>query len=234
MDFISNIWLILIAVISYLLGSFPTAYCLVRQTIGKDIRQAGSGNIGAMNAYRLIKTEKSTGMGIAGFVLSLAGDMGKGVLAIFVAKWLGLLGYNPLLALVIAGFFVVLGHNYSFFFKFKGGGRGISSLGGVILALNPLALLIGLVILILSIFIAEYAVGGRINWGKFSSVFSALGSQIAGRTAGLTIALIPLYFFGPVVFFPTLAADILVLAKHIKRTKVYISELSKDRSKLKK
>ena len=226
MGLISNVWLILIAAISYLLGSFPTAYYIAKQTIGKDIRQSGSGNIGAMNTYRLLKTEKSTGMGIAGFVLSLAGDMGKGVLAIFVAKWLSFLGYNLLPALVIAGFFVVLGHNYSFFFKFKGGGRGISSLGGVVLALYPLGLLIGVATLILSIFVTEYAMGGRINWGKFSSVFSALGSQIVGRVAGLTVALIPLYFFGPIVFFPTLAADTLVLIKHINRTKVYIRQLS--------
>jgi len=220
-----NPWVILIAIIAYLLGSFPSAYYITKRMIGKDIRSAGSGNIGAMNAYRLIKINKSTKMGAIAFLLALVGDVGKGVLAIFVAKWLSFLGYDLLLALIASSVFVIVGHNYSFFFKGKGGGRGISSLAGVVLALNPLALLLGLVTFLLTILVTEYAMGGRINWGKFSSVFSALGSQILGRVVGLALALIPIYFFGPAVFFPALAADILVLIKHIERIRAYIRQL---------
>lgn len=221
-----NVWLILIAAISYLLGSLPTAHLVTKGIIGKDVWLAGSGNIGAMNSYRLIQKEKSTKIGIAGFALALVGDMGKGVLAIFIAKWLGFLGYDPLLALIIGSFFVVLGHNYSFFFKFKKGGRGMAALGGVVLALNPLALLIGLGTLVVSIFLIQYLLIARIHWGKFSDMFSAASSQIVGRVGGLVIALVPLYFFGPEVFLPTLAANILVLIKHIERVKVYIKGLA--------
>ena len=81
----NNAWLILFAVIPYILGSVPTAYFVTRGIIGKDVRLSGSRNIGAMNAYRLIRTEKSTKLGIAGFALVLVGDMGKGVLAIFIS-----------------------------------------------------------------------------------------------------------------------------------------------------
>ncbi len=222
----SNLWLILIAIICYFLGSIPTAYFVTRGMIGRDIRLAGSGNIGAMNAYRLIRTEKSTKLGITGFVLALVGDIGKGVLAVFVARWLSFLNYDLLPALIVASFFVVLGHNYSLFFKFKEGGRGISSLGGVVLALNPLAFLIGLGTLLLSIFLFQYLLVARINWGKFSKVFSVVGSQVAGRVGGLAIALVPLYFFGPEVFLPALAAIVLVLIKHIERVRAYIRGLA--------
>jgi len=224
-----NLWVILIAVIAYLLGSFPSAYCITNIMIGKDIRSAGSGNIGAMNAYRLVQVNKSTKMGAIAFLLALVGDIGKGALAIFVAKWLSFLGYDLLLALIISSFFVVLGHNYSFFFKMKGGGRGIASIGGVVLALNPLALLIGLATLILLIFITEYLLIGKIKWGSFSAVFSALGSQVLGRVVGLAMAMVPLYFLGPAVFFPAVAGDILVLLKHTERTRAYIRQLPSKR-----
>ena len=221
----SDLWLILIAVISYLLGSVPTAYFLVRGMIRKDIRLIGSRNIGAMNAYRLIKKEKSTKLGITAFLLTMVGDGGKGILVIFVAKWLSFLGYNLLLALIISSVFVIVGHNYSLFFKLKEGGRGLSSFGGVLLALNPPLLGIWLGTVLLSTFLAEYLLVGRINWGKFSAVFSVVGSQIVGRVGGIAISLVPLYFFAPELYFPILAATIVVLIKHIERTRVYIKQL---------
>jgi len=220
----NNAWLILIAVIPYILGSVPTAYFVARGIIGRDVRLAGSRNIGAMNAYRLIHAEKSTKLAIAGFALVLVGDMGKGVLAIFIAKWLGFLNYNPALALIIGSFFVVLGHNYSLFLKFRQGGRGLASLGGVMLALNPLSFLIALGTFLFSIFLIQYLMGGRVNWSKFSGVFSVAGSQIVGRVAGLAIALVVIYFFSPEVFLPTLAGIVLVLIRHIERVKVFIRE----------
>lgn len=221
----NNAWLFLIAIIAYILGAIPIAYFVARGITGKDIRLAGSRNIGAMNAYRLIKAEKSTKPGIAGFALVFVGDVGKGALAIFIVQWLGFLDYAPTAALITASFFVVLGHNYSLFFKFRGGGRGLSSSGGVLLALNPLLFLLGLGILLFSIILFQYLLVGRINWGKFSGVFSAVGSQIVGRVAGIVITVVAIYFFSPEVFLPFLAAIILVLIKHVKRVKVYIGEL---------
>ncbi len=225
----NNVWLILVAVIPYILGSVPTAYFITRGIIGKDIRQAGSRNIGAMNAYRLIRAEKSTKAGIAGFALVFAGDVGKGVLAIFIAEWLGFLNYDLTLAFIISGFFAVLGHNYSLFLKFRQGGRGLATLGGVILALNPLSFLIGIGTFLISIFVIQYVLVGRTKWGKFSEVFSVAGSQIAGRLVGLAVALVAIYFFSPEVFFPTLAGVVLVLIKHIERVKVYVGELRSRR-----
>ncbi len=220
-----NLFLILIAVICYILGSIPVAYVVTKVVTGKDVRRSGSGNIGAMNTYRVIRAERSTGLAIAGFVIALLGDLGKGVLAVFVARWLDFLNYDLTSALIVSSFFVVLGHNYCLFFRFKQGGRGLSSMGGVVLALNPLAFLVGLGVLILSIILAQYLLVGRINWGRFSEVFSVIGSQIVGRVIGLAVALVPIYFFGLEVFLPALAAMHLVWIRHVGRVRAYIRDL---------
>jgi len=220
----SNTWLILIAAISYIVGSFPSAYVVTKGMIGKDIRFEGSRNVGTMNAYRLIQAEKSEKLAISGLGLTLVGDVGKGVLAIFVARWLGFLGYNPEIALIIASAFVILGHSYPFCFKFKEGGRGIATLMGVLLALNEPLLPIWGGTVLLSIFVAQYLMTGKINWKSGSKLFSVIGDQVAGRVAGIAIALVPLYFFDPQLFFPVLAATILVLVRHIQRVKGHIRE----------
>lgn len=220
-----NNWLILIAIICYLLGSFPSAYFVTKRISGKDIRFEGSRNVGAMNSYRLIRAEKSTKLATMGLGLVLVGDGGKGMLAIFVARWLGFLEYNLAIALIVGSFFVVLGHNYPFFFKFREGGKGIASLAGILLALNRLSFLIWGGTVILAIILAQYLLIAKINWGKFSEVFSVIGSQVVGRVGGIVASLVPLYFFNPGLFLPIVAATILTLIKHIERVKAYIGEL---------
>ena len=219
----SNTWLILIALISYFLGSFPTAYLVTKGLSGKDIRLEGSGNIGAMNAYRLIQ-EKSKGLARLGLILVMLGDVGKGALAIFVAGWLGLLGYNPVAALIISSFFVVLGHNYSVFFKFRQGGRGIASLMGVLLALEPRLFGAWVGTVLFTIFLVQHLLVGRITLKNVSRWFSIVGSQILGRVVGIGISLVPLYFLNPQLFPPILAATILVLIKNAERAKAYVRE----------
>ena len=223
----NNSWLILIAVISYLAGSFPAAYVVTKGMTGKDIRFEGSRNLGTMNAYSLIKSNRSRKLAISGLVLTFIGDVGKGALAIFVARWLGFLGYNVAIALIIGSSFAILGHNYPFYFKFKAGGRGIATLMGILLALNEPLLGIWVGTVILSIIAAHYSLIGKMNWRKFSEVFSVIGPQVAGRVAGICIALVPLYFFDPQLFFPVLAATVLVLVSHIKRVKGHIREWAK-------
>ena len=172
----SNTWLILIAAISYIAGSFPTAYVVTKGMIGKDIRFEGSRNVGGMNAYRLIRAEKSEKLAICGLGLTLVGDVGKGMLAIAVARWLGVLGYNPAIALIIASLFVILGHSYPFCFKFKEGGRGIAAFMGVLLALNEPLLPIWGGTVLLSIFVAQYLMRGNINWKSGCKLYSVICS----------------------------------------------------------
>ena len=118
-------------IIGYLLGAIPFAYVIARLKKGIDIRQKGSGNVGALAVWREV--------GPFYGAIALAADVGKGVLAIYTAKWLGL----DIYWICAAGFAAVAGHNWSVFLKF-GGGKGAATIMGVLLALMPVQFAIGL------------------------------------------------------------------------------------------
>jgi glycerol-3-phosphate acyltransferase PlsY len=221
----SNVWLVLIAVAAYALGSIPFAYLVTRRMIGSDINQAGSGNVGAMNAFRVIRTGKSTKTGFVGFAVTFLGDLAKGILAVFLVRWLSFLDYDTSLAFIVASFFAVLGHNYSAFLKFKRGGRGLSTIGGVVMALNPASFFLGLATMLATTFLVHMFLIGKINWSKPSDVFSVAGSEIIGRVVGLAFVLVVIYYFSPDVFLPTLAGMVLVFIKHVDRVRAYATEL---------
>jgi len=221
----SNLYLVLISFIAYLVGSFPTAYLVVKKITGQDIRKVGSGNIGAMNTVRALKNFGKEKLAIIGFLVVLIIDMTKGALAVFLAQRLQFLDYNMTLAVIFAAFFVVLGHNYSIFLKFSGG-RGAACLIGILLYLNILSLLVwGLPVILASILaqiiLEKTGFEKKINWKKISEIFKILGSQMAGRMVGLIIAPIPLYFYNPEAFLPIAAGTILLLIKNISRFKGY-------------
>ena len=216
--------MILIGVIAYLLGIFPTAYLVARSIGGRDIRQVGSGNIGAMNTYRLIRDEKSRNQAILGFSLVAIGDIGKGALAILVARWLDYLGYDLTMALVVSSLFVILGHNYSVLFRFRMGGRGIASLIGILLALESKLFGVWALTIFLTIFFAELVMSQKLIRDK-TRWFAIIGSQLLGRVVGIGLSLIPIYFIEPALFLPVLVATILILVKHIDRLKAYIRGL---------
>ena len=123
-------------VIGYLLGSVPFAYIAARLVKGVDIRQVGGGNNGALNVIREI--------GLAPGLSVLIADMGKGILAIYVARWLGLAE----IWILVAGFAAIAGHNWTVFLKFRGGKGGATTLG-VLLALMPVAAGISFAILLI-------------------------------------------------------------------------------------
>ena len=155
---------IAVAVAAYLLGSIPTGF-LVGRVRGIDIRKVGSGNIGATNTMRVLG--KPAGI----FVLLV--DAAKGWLACHLAVYI----YCPVTpetvsslsttfhqienCIIVAGIFVVLGHNYPCWLKFKGG-KGIATTTGVYLALAPWAVLIGLVVFVLVVAVTRYVSLGSI------------------------------------------------------------------------
>ena len=112
-------------ILSYLIGSIPTAYIFGKMSKGVDIRQHGSGNVGATNVFRVL----GKGPGIT--VLFL--DILKGVIA--VAFIPDLLGATETLYRVIFALVVVCGHNWTVFLKFKGG-KGIATSFGVLIGLT--------------------------------------------------------------------------------------------------
>lgn len=208
-----NTWLILIAAITYLIGSFPTAYFVTRGMVGRDIRLEGSRKIGAMNAYGLLKSIRSTRQAALGLVGIMLIDLGKGMLAIYTTRWLSFLGYKPAPALIAGSFFTILGHNYPFYFKFKGG-TGFASFLGILLALNPYSLGVWGGAMLFCIFVTEHILVGKWNFKSLSKAISIIGTQIPGRLIGLGIALIPVYFYDRQLLFPILGPTILVLIKH--------------------
>lgn len=117
--------------VSYFLGAIPTAYIVGKIYKGIDIRQHGSGNVGATNVFRV--------MGKGAGIFVLAADILKGVLAVtVVADFLGLAGVMPRVLCALA---VVSGHNWTIFLDFKGGKGIATSLG----ALTGLALKIAVI-----------------------------------------------------------------------------------------
>jgi glycerol-3-phosphate acyltransferase PlsY len=115
-------------VAAYLLGSIPTGLLLAR-ALGVNIREAGSGNIGATNVYRTVGRKLG--------IMTLVGDCLKGVIPVVVAKALGL----PILWVAAIGLAAFLGHVYTVFLGFKGG-KGVATALGVFLATSPLSVLI--------------------------------------------------------------------------------------------
>ncbi|MHB1049894.1 MAG: glycerol-3-phosphate acyltransferase [Bacteroidota bacterium] len=108
--------------ISYLIGSFPTAYLVVKRTSQLDIRTAGSGNVGGRNALE-VTGKKSIG------VLVVAIDVLKGIISVTLAV-LVFADRSAAISAAMAG--VVLGHCYPVWLRFKGG-RGLATAAGVML-----------------------------------------------------------------------------------------------------
>jgi glycerol-3-phosphate acyltransferase PlsY len=138
------LWTASAVLVSYLIGSIPTAYIFGRVLKGVDIRRFGSGNVGATNAMRLL----GKSVGITVLVL----DILKGFLAVFllgnILEEKTLLPHEPLL--IALGIAAICGHNWTVFLNFKGG-KGIATTLGVLIAfavnIPGLNLILSLVIL---------------------------------------------------------------------------------------
>ena len=131
---------VLTAVYSYLLGSIPFGYLLVRAFRGQDVRQTGSGNIGATNVSRT-----SPGLG----VLTLVLDGFKGFAAVAVTRIL-FPGNNTLLG--AAAFFAIIGHMFPVWLRFRGG-KGVATGLGAFVTLTPKSILVMVAIFVV-IFLA--------------------------------------------------------------------------------
>ncbi len=116
---------IISAFIGYFLGSIPFGLVFTRLAGLGDIRQIGSGNIGATNVLRTGRKDLA--------LLTLICDIGKAGFAAFLAQWI----FHNELAGLCAGTFGVLGHNFPVWLKFKGG-KGVASTLGMMLATHPL------------------------------------------------------------------------------------------------
>lgn len=132
----------LIFILSYLIGSIPFGL-LIGKMKGIDIRQHGSGNIGATNVFRTL----GPWLGTLVFVL----DFLKGAIPVWIA-----LSLTPMhWPVIAAGAAAIIGHSFPIFLKFKGG-KGVATGVGVLLAIAPDIFAVALVFVILVMFITRY------------------------------------------------------------------------------
>ena len=140
------------AILSYLIGSIPSAYIVGRIAKGVDIRKIGSGNMGAMNVFYTVGFWPGLIVGIA--------DVGKGALAVYLGTLLlQLSNAQPLFITIIqlaCGLCAMAGHSYPVYFKFKRGGRGAATAGGVVAFLIPMGISFFIVLFLLLLAITRY------------------------------------------------------------------------------
>lgn len=135
-----SIWMAFGVIVAYLLGSIPTGYWLVKAIRGMDIRQYGSGNIGATNVRRVL------GWGWGNTVLII--DIAKGTVAVVLAKALFFVEGGPVSAdvyKIVCAIAAVCGHNWTIFLGFHGG-KGVATSAGALLGLAPSLFLASLVV----------------------------------------------------------------------------------------
>ena len=145
-----NLLSILIVIVAgYLLGSISTGVVLSRLFAKTDIRSQGSGNAGTTNMLRVLGRKMA--------LLTFIGDMLKGIIAVFIGKWLvgGELG--GLLGVVGA----VLGHYYPLYFGFKGG-KGIATSFGSLLFVFPVQALLAFAVFLILVAITHYVSVGSV------------------------------------------------------------------------
>lgn len=119
-----------VAGVSYILGSIPSSFIMAKLLKGIDLRDHGSGNLGAANTFRIL--------GAKAAVPVLIIDVGKGFLAV---KIVSLIGIDNFIFIALAALMAIIGHNYSVFVKFSGG-KGVGTTTGAFLAIVPAAVLI--------------------------------------------------------------------------------------------
>ena len=172
-------------IIAYLLGSLPMGLIFTKMMGKGDLRQIGSGNIGATNVMRV------GGLRMAGVVWLL--DMAKAIAAVFIGKYVAGDAFGAW-----CGFAAIVGHCYPVWLRFKGG-KGISCLFGVVLAISPIT----------------FAVCG-IEW-----LLVALSSGISSLGAAVVFCLLPVLGFaiGGGVGWAFLAIGLLCMWRHRENIK---------------
>ncbi len=181
----------LVPVIAYLLGSIPFGYLIVKAGDGDDIRERGSGNIGAANVAR--------NAGPVAGVLTLLLDAAKGYAAVLIAeRWTH--GSNNTRWMMAAAIAAVVGHMFPVWLGFKGG-KGVATSLGVFLPICPEAVAAAAILWILVVAFWQY---------------SSLGSVVAAAALPVLVYL----FYAPghappaYVTLGTIFVSLLVLAKH--------------------
>ena len=168
--------LTMVALISYLIGCFPSAYFLGKMYKNIDIRNYGSGNSGSTNALRVMGTKFG--------ILTLILDVVKGVLAVLIGR--ALLGSEGGL---IASVAVVLGHNFPIFLKFKGG-KGVATSIGVLMLLTWQTALVVVLIGVITILLTRYVSLGSILGAIAAPITVVLAMDTMDKPLFITVVIL--------------------------------------------
>lgn len=166
---------IILALIAYILGSIPSALIVGKLGFKLDIREHGSGNMGATNTFRVLGIK-------AGAIVTLA-DILKGTLATLIP----LILFDVDIHRLVIGLFAVIGHTYPIFAKFRGG-KAVATSGGIILGVNPLLFIIMIISFLLSLYISKYVSLSSIITGVIGIITSIIFKDLMLIivTSGLT------------------------------------------------
>ncbi len=176
---------VLFLTLTYFVGAIPSGYLTAKLFNNVDVRNVGTGNVGTMNTMVYVGY-------LPGFI-TLFADVGKAVMMIYVSRRL----FGTDLMMFMTTFFVVLGHNYSVFLKFKGG-KGLACLVGLFLWIAPLlTFYIFAIYLVFFSFVRSMNIASALSLLSLPFLFYRVNSS-------------PLY-----VVFGTLLA-LLILTKHIR------------------
>jgi len=150
-------------VVSYLLGSIPFSHLFPKKIKNRDVRLAGTKNVGATNA--LVVGGPLVGL------LALIGDVAKGYLAVILARYFD----SPDSLVALVAILAVIGHDFSIFLGFKGG-KGVATTGGILLALDPIFTLITLCLWVLTMLVVRYFIPSTMIIFCFLPVLMWIGS----------------------------------------------------------
>lgn len=157
--------IIVMLILSYLIGAFPSGLIIGKLVFKKDIRQYGSGNTGATNSFRVLGRP-------AGFIVTFL-DIFKGFITVFFPLWFPVHADGVISTFftngLIVGLFAILGHVYPIYLKFNGG-KAVATSAGVVLGVNPILLLILAIIFFSVLKIFKYV--------SLSSIIAAISCVI--------------------------------------------------------
>jgi len=160
---------------AYILGSIPTSYIIGKLIKGIDIRDFGSGNVGATNALRILGTKVG--------VFTLIIDIGKGFLAVNFASFI--IPEPTDIIIIITGLFAIIGHIFTIFLKFKGG-KGVATSAGVFIAIIPIPVALALFVFVLTVWLSKFV--------SLGSILAALTLFISELVMNFWISFVELEF----------------------------------------
>jgi acyl phosphate:glycerol-3-phosphate acyltransferase len=141
---------VVVIIIAYLIGSIPTALLISRKYFGIDIREYGSGNMGATNTFRVLGQKFGT--------IVMVADMIKGMLAVGLYNFFPYYIHNELdrtNLMIGLGLAAVLGHIFPVWAQFRGG-KGVATLFGMILAIQPIVAGSCVAVFLLVLYVTRY------------------------------------------------------------------------------